>query len=136
MAKKALTALIPNYSQAAKVGATLYVSGILATKPGSGDLVTGGIEHQTRQTLENLKEVLHRHGFKLEDVAKTTCYLHDLSDYAKFNQVYAEHFRQPYPSRATVGGLDLVLGGLVEIECVAFVGWKASDSLDASGGVE
>lgn len=111
--------MMPLFSPGVRAGDVLYVSGQLGVSPATGRLVEGGIEGQTRQTIENIQRVLADNGYSLRQVVKTTCYLRTLADYAAFNRVYGEYFSQPFPARATVGGVDLVVGGLVEIECVA-----------------
>ncbi len=106
------------YSQARISGGMLYTSGQIALDPATGDMVQGGIEAQTRRVCENLKAVAQAAGTSLESVVKTTCYLHDIADFAAFNAVYAEYFTAK-PARSCVGGLSLPKGALVEIEMIA-----------------
>jgi 2-iminobutanoate/2-iminopropanoate deaminase len=107
------------YSAAVRLGDTLYVSGQLGTVPGKG-LVPGGIETETRQTLENLKTVLERNGSSMTQVAKCTVFLADIKDFAAFNAVYREYFKTNLPARTTVAA-SLVIGARIEIECIAHV---------------
>ncbi len=106
------------YSEAVRLGDTLYVSGQLGTVPGKG-LVPGGIEAETRQTLENIKAILERRGSSLDQVAKCTVFLADIKDFAAFNAVYREYFKTNLPARTTVA-TSLVIGARIEIDCIAF----------------
>ncbi|MGN1423372.1 MAG: RidA family protein [Oscillospiraceae bacterium] len=111
-------AAIGPYTQAKKIGSMVYTSGQIAIVPATGDIAEGGIEAQTRQVCENLKAVLEAAGTTLDRVVKTTCFLHDIKDFAAFNAVYAEYFTAK-PARSCVGGLDLPKGVLVEVEVIA-----------------
>ena len=96
----------------------VYTSGQIAIVPATGDLAEGGIEGQSRQVCENLKAVLAAAGSDLSKVVKTTCFLHDIGDFAAFNSVYGEYFTGK-PARSCVGGLNLPKGALVEVEVIA-----------------
>lgn len=106
------------YTQAKISGNMLYTSGQIGIDPATGNVVDGGIEEQTRRVCENLMAVLAAAGTSAEKVVKTTCFLHDISDFATFNSVYAEYFTSK-PARSCVGGLDLPKGVLVEVELIA-----------------
>lgn len=106
------------YTQAKTVGGMLYTSGQIALDPATGDMVQGGIEEQTRRVCENLKAVAEAAGTSLDKVVKTTCFLHDIADFAAFNAVYGEYFTSK-PARSCVGGLSLPKGALVEVEMIA-----------------
>ena len=106
------------YSQAKVVGNLLYTSGQIALDPASGEMVEGGIKEQTRRVCENLKAVAEAAGTSLDKVVKTTCFLHDIADFAEFNAVYGEYFTDK-PARSCVGGLALPKGALVEVEMIA-----------------
>lgn len=106
------------YSQAKIHGNTLFTSGQIPIDPATGELVSGGIEEQTRRVCENLKAVLEAAGSSLEKVVKTNCYLKDIGDFAAFNKVYAEYFTEK-PARSCVGGLQIPKGALVEVELIA-----------------
>lgn len=108
------------YSQAKIHGNTLFTSGQIPIDPATGELVSGGIEEQTRRVCENLKAVLEASGSSLEKVIKTNCYLKDIGDFAAFNKIYAEYFTEK-PARSCVGGLQIPKGALVEVELIAEV---------------
>ncbi len=107
------------YSQAIKVGNTLYCSGQIPINPATGELVTGTIEEETRQVLENLKAVLLEAGFDFKDVVQSTVFMTDRNNYAKINAVYAEYFTEKPPARAAVQVANLPKIVNVEIMCVA-----------------
>ena len=107
------------YAQAVAAGDLVFCSGQVGLDPASGRLVPGGVAAEAARALENLAAVLSAAGLGLGDVVKTTVYLVDLVDFAAVNEVYARHFRAPYPARATVGVAALPVGARVEIEAVA-----------------
>ncbi|MBQ8172238.1 MAG: RidA family protein [Oscillospiraceae bacterium] len=111
-------AAIGPYSQAKLVGNLLFASGQIALVPETGEVVQGGIEAQTEQICKNIGAILEAAGLSFENVVKTTCYLHDINDFAAFNEVYGEYFIGK-PARSCVGGLDLPKGVLAEIEIIA-----------------
>lgn len=110
------------FSSAVRVGDMLYLSGQVGTRPGTNELVEGGVDAETRQTLENIKTVLAYAGSSLDDVAKCTVFLADIADYQAMNAVYREFFVEDPPARSTVAGSGLALGARVEIECLALTG--------------
>jgi 2-iminobutanoate/2-iminopropanoate deaminase len=115
-------AAIGPYSQAVRVGETLYTSGQVGLDPHTGSLVAGGVEAQTTRALENLKAVLGAAGIDLVHVVKTTVFLKDMKDFAAMNAVYARYFAAPGtvpPARSTVQVAGLPKDALVEIECIA-----------------
>ena len=107
------------YSQAVKVGNTIYTSGQVPFDPATGELVTGDIATQTRRVFENLKAVLEAGGATFADVARVGIYLTDLGNFAQVNAVMAEYFAEPYPARSTIGVAALPRGAQVEIDMVA-----------------
>ena len=109
------------FSDAVRVGHTLYVSGKLGNKPGTTELVPGGIQPETRQTLENIKATLERHGSSMGEVVKCTVFLADISEWAAMNEVYVEFFPVDPPARSALGVNGLALGARTEIECIATV---------------
>ena len=111
-------AAIGPYSQAVRVGNTIWVSGQIPLDPATKELVSGGIEPQIRQVFDNLKAIVTAAGASLDDVVKANVYLIDLSHFALVNKVMAEHFREPYPARAAVGVAALPRGAQVEVECI------------------
>ncbi|MEA3361771.1 MAG: RidA family protein [Thermodesulfobacteriota bacterium] len=114
-------AAIGPYSQAVKAGGFLYCSGQVPLVPGTGDLVAGGIEEQTKQSLENLQAVLNEAGVNFNSVVKTTIYLADLGDFSVVNDIYASYCGVIAPARATVEVAALPKGALVEIDAVAYL---------------
>lgn len=111
-------AAIGPYSQAVKANGMLFTSGQIAIVPATGAIAEGGIEEQTKQVCENLKNLLEAAGATMDKVVKTTCFLHDIGDFAAFNAIYAEYFTGK-PARSCVGNLNLPKGVLVEVEVIA-----------------
>lgn len=107
------------YSPAVRAGDFVFVSGQVPRDPRTGNLAGEDIESQVRQTLANVKGALAAAGASLDDVVSVTTYLADVDDWGKFNEVYREVFRPPYPSRTAIGA-DL-RGILVEISVIAYV---------------
>ena len=118
--KKAPKALGP-YSVAIRTGNLVFTSGQLGLDPATGDLVPGGIEAETRQSLTNLGNVLADSGSGLDLAIKTIVFLRDMADFPKMNAVYAEFFPENPPARSTVQVAALPKNGAVEIEVVALV---------------
>jgi len=113
-------AAVGPYSQAILAeGRYVFVSGQVGLDPATKSMVEGGISEQAEQALRNVRAVLSASGASLSDVVKVTVLLQDVSDFAALNTVYAKFFVDEPPARATFGGLQLPLGALVEIECIA-----------------
>ncbi|UCD50027.1 MAG: RidA family protein [Phycisphaerales bacterium] len=112
-------AAIGPYSQAVKVGNTLYCSGQIAIDPSTGELANESVEAETRRVLENLSAVLAEAGFVLSDVVRTTVYMTDMEEYAKINKIYGEYFGDNPPARAAVQVANLPKYVRVEISCIA-----------------
>jgi reactive intermediate/imine deaminase len=110
------------FSEAVRVGDTLYLSGQIGIKPGTLELAPGGLEAEARQTLENIRTTLETHGYSLRDVVKCTVMLADIAGWAAFNAVYRGFFTPPYPARSALGVNGLALGARVELECIAVRG--------------
>lgn len=106
------------YSQAVRVGDTVYLSGQIALDPATGELVRGEIELEVRRVLDNLKAVAAAAGGSLDHAVKLTVFLTDLTQFAKVNEIMQQYFRAPYPARATIGVAALPRGARVEMECV------------------
>ena len=108
-------------AEAVRVGNTIYLSGALGTVPGRG-LVDGGIEAETRQTMENIKASLEKQGATMDDVVKCTVFLADMAEWSRMNGVYVTFFSKHRPARSAVGVNGLALNARVEVECIAIVG--------------
>jgi reactive intermediate/imine deaminase len=106
------------FSEAVRVGNMLYLSGQLGTDS-TGRLVPGGIGPETRQALQNIADVLERHGSSLDQVVKCTVMLADIAEWAAMNQVYLTFFRSHRPARSAFGTSGLALGARLELECMA-----------------
>jgi 2-iminobutanoate/2-iminopropanoate deaminase len=122
IATTAAPAAIGPYSQAIRIGNTLYTSGQVALDPATGQLVPGGIEAQTTRVLDNLQAVLAAAGLDFAHVVKTTVFLKDMADFAAMNALYATRFAPEgvtAPARSTVQVAALPKDALVEIECIA-----------------
>lgn len=109
---------IGTYSQAVKVGNTVYMSGQIPLIPETMEMVSDDFAEQTQQVFANLKAVCEAAGATLNDMAKVNIFLTDLSNFATVNEIMAQHFDQPYPARAAVGVKELPKGAQVEIEGV------------------
>lgn len=118
--EKAPAAIGP-YSQGIVVNGLLFASGQIALSPETGELVGATIEEQAEQVMKNVGALLAAAGTDFDHVVKTTCFLEDISDFAKFNAVYAKSFGQKLPARSAVGIDKLPKGALVEVEVIAFV---------------
>ena len=106
------------YSQAVKVGNTVYLSGQIPLIPDTMELIDGDIKAQTRQVFENLSAVAEAAGGSLNDAVKVNISLTDLGDFAEVNEVMASVFQQPFPARACVQVAALPKGAAVEIEVI------------------
>lgn len=109
------------FSEAVRVGPMLYLSGQIGNLPGTLTLVEGGIQAETRQTMDNIREVLERYGSSLDRVVKCTVMVADMAEWPALNEVYVEYFPGPKPARSALGANGLALGARVEIECWATV---------------
>lgn len=106
------------YSQAIDTGSLVFVSGQIPVNPATGE-IPEGIAPQSEQSLRNLTAILEQAGLTLDNVVKTTVFLHDIADFGDMNAVYAQHFTAPFPARSAVAVRDLPKGVLVEIEAIA-----------------
>ena len=109
---------IGTYSQAIRVGRTVYVSGQIALDPATGELVAGDMEAQVRRVFENLSAIAQAAGGSLGQIAKLNVFLVDLAHFQLVNRVMAEYVPQPYPARAAIGVAALPRGAAVEMDCV------------------
>ena len=108
------------FSAAVRVDNTLYLSGNIGNIPGKLELAPGGIQGETRQTMENIKSALEHFGSSMDRVVKCTVFLADMNEWAAMNEVYRTYFTNP-PARSALGASGLALNGRVEIECIAIV---------------
>ena len=106
------------YSQAIRAGEFVFVSGQLGLKPDDSE-ITGSIEEQTEQIFQNLRAILEAAGTGLDRLVKTTVFLTDLADFARMNEVYAQHVGAAPPARSTVEVAALPSGAKVEIDAIA-----------------
>jgi reactive intermediate/imine deaminase len=106
------------FSPAVRVGEMLYLAGQIGTDS-SGALVAGGIQPETKQTLDNIKDVLLKTGSSMERVVKCTVMMADMKEWPAMNEVYKTYFPLAKPARSAFGATALALGARVEIECIA-----------------
>jgi reactive intermediate/imine deaminase len=109
------------FSSAVRVGNTLYLSGSIGNIPGTMDLAEGGIQGETRQTMDNISQTLATFGSSLDRVVKCTVFLADMAEWGAMNEVYRTYFENP-PARSALGASGLALDARVEIECIAVMG--------------
>jgi len=109
---------IGTYSQAVKVGDTVYLSGQIPLDPATMELVSGNAEARIRRVFDNLSAVAGAAGGGLQDIVKLNVFLTDLSQFALVNQVMADYFQQPYPARAAIGVAALPKGTDVEMDAI------------------
>lgn len=123
-------AAIGPYSQGVRVGSTIYFSGQIPLDPKTGQMVSGGIDAQTKRVMENIAGLLKSENLGFENVVKTTIFLADMNDFQTVNEIYGSYFTQAPPARSTVQAGALPKGARVEIETIAIV-----DSGSGGGGV-
>lgn len=113
----AIAANLP-FSQAARVGDVVYLSGAIGNISGKMELASGGIEGESRQMMQNIEAVLKQAGLGFDRVFKAVVYLADMSEWGAFNKVYVQYFKPGhYPARTAIGAYQLILGARVEMEC-------------------
>src|SRR5882672_3686888 len=103
------------FSGAVRVGNMLYLSGVIGIDPATKKPVVGGIEAETKQTMEAIKATLERNGSDLDHVVKCTVFLVDMQEWPKMNEVYRKYFTKHFPARSAVAGSGLALGARVEL---------------------
>ncbi|MBM7071893.1 RidA family protein [Shewanella sp. 202IG2-18] len=111
-------AAIGTYSQAVKVGDTVYLSGQIPLVPETMEMVSDNFAEQTVQVFENMKAVCEAAGGSLADIAKLNIFLIDLSHFATVNEIMSRYFTQPYPARAAIGVKELPKGSHVEMDAI------------------
>lgn len=114
-------AAIGPYSQAVRIGNTVFLSGQLGINPATGELAGPDAASQARQSLANLKTILEESGATIENVVKTTVFLTDMENFASVNEVYGKTFSDNPPARSCVAVAALPKNGLVEIEAIAIL---------------
>lgn len=122
MIEKIITDLAPKaigpYSQAIKTGDLLFLSGVMPINPATSEMEPNDIELQAKRIMSNIDALLKEAGYSVDNVVKTTCFLADINDFAKFNEVYAGYFTSK-PARSCVAVKDLPKKALVEVEVIA-----------------
>ncbi len=109
---------IGTYSQAVKVGHTVYLSGQIPLEPASGEMVAGDFRDQARRVLENLKAVAEAAGGSLGDIVKLNVFMTDLANFPVINEVMSNYFTEPYPARAAIGVAALPKGAQIEMDAI------------------
>ncbi len=112
-------AAIGPYSQAIEYNGIVYASGQIPVNPATGEVESDNIEGQADQSLKNVGAILKEAGLDYSNVIKTTCFLADIADFAKFNEVYSRYFKEEAPARSCVAVKDLPKGVLCEVEVIA-----------------
>ena len=133
---KEAPAAVGPYSQAVRVGSTVYCAGQIPLDPKSGQIVPGDIAAQTRRVLENIAAVLRAESLGFENIVKTTIFLTNLSDFQMVNEIYGSYFKKEPPARSTVQVPALPKGANVEIEVIAVAngnGLSGEIAADTSG---
>ncbi len=118
---------IGTYSQAVRVGETVYLSGQIALSPSTMQMQQETIEAEIHQVFQNLRAVCEAAGGSLNDIAKLNVYLTDLGNFASVNSIMSEYFDQPYPARAAVGVASLPRNARVEADGVMVIGAHEAD---------
>ena len=116
-AKNAPAAIGP-YSHAVVAGKLMFLSGQIAINPETGEM-PAGVQAQTAQAIANIKAILAEKGATLDNVVKTTVYLAEMSLFGEMNEIYAQHFTEPFPARSAIAVKELPKSALVEIEVIA-----------------
>ena len=112
-------AAIGPYSQAIEYNGMVYASGQIPVNPATGQVESDNIEGQADQSLKNVGAILKEVGLDYSNVIKTTCFLADIADFAKFNEVYSRYFKEEAPARSCVAVKDLPKGVLCEVDVIA-----------------
>ncbi len=111
-------AAVGTYSQAVKVGKTVYVSGQIPLDPATGQLVDGDFEAHARRVFDNMLAIIEAAGGDFSHITKLNVFLMDLANFAALNTIMAEYFKEPYPARAAIQVAALPKGAIVEMDCV------------------
>ncbi len=113
---------IGTYSQAVKVGSTVYLSGQIPLVPETMELISDNIADQIQQVFKNLTAVAEASGGSLADIAKLNIFMTDLAHFPTVNEIMAQHFSEPYPARAAIGVASLPKGAQVEMDAIMVLG--------------
>jgi reactive intermediate/imine deaminase len=109
------------FSEAVRVGNTVYLAGQIGVRPGEKNVVLGGVESESEQALKNIELVLNHFHIGLQNIVRCQIMLADISEWTKFNVVYKKFFTHPYPARSAFAANGLALNARVEIECIAAI---------------
>ena len=112
-------AAIGPYSQGVRIGSTIFFSGQIPLDPKTGQMVSGGIDAQTRRVMENITGLLKSENLGFENIVKTTIFLADMNDFQTVNEIYGSYFKSAPPARSTVQVAGLPKAARVEIEVIA-----------------
>ena len=126
-------AAIGPYSQGVRVGSIIYYSGQIPLDPKSGQIVSGGIDVQTRRVMDNVGGLLRAEHLGFENIVKTTIFLADIGDFQAVNEIYASYFKQAPPARSTIQAGALPKNARIEIEVIAVAGEGDRTAADTSG---
>ena len=107
------------FSPAVKANGFIFLSGQIGTDSTGARIVPGGIQAETRQTMNNIRDILTRAGSSMDKVVKCTVFILDMAEWPAMNEVYVTYFKGPPPARSAAGASGLALGARVEIECIA-----------------
>jgi reactive intermediate/imine deaminase len=111
-------AAIGTYSQAVRVGQSVYISGQIPLDPATGELVSGDIDAEIEQVFNNLSAIAEAAGGSLSQAVRVTVFLTDLVHFSRVNEIMARFFPQPWPARAALGVAQLPRGARVEVDCI------------------
>ncbi|MFZ9993151.1 MAG: Rid family detoxifying hydrolase [Steroidobacteraceae bacterium] len=114
-------AAIGTYSQAVRVGQTVYISGQIPLDPQTGEMVSGDIDAEIERVFNNLAAIAEAAGASLAQAARVTVFLTDLAHFARVNEIMARFFPQPWPARAALGVAQLPRGARVEVDCILYL---------------
>jgi len=112
------------YSPALKIGNQIFVSGQLPMDPQTGEIVEGGIETQTKQSLQNLKTVLKPYSIDFSNIVKVTIFLKDMDNFPRVNEIYSQYFDSQFPARSCIEVSRLPKDAQIEIEAIAYCNEK------------
>jgi 2-iminobutanoate/2-iminopropanoate deaminase len=109
------------FSEAVRVGDTLYISGQVGVVPGTVTLVSGGIAPEAHRVMDNIKGIVEKRGGSMEQLVKCTVFLADIKEWPAFNDVYREYFKTNFPARSAFATNGLAYNARVEVECIAYL---------------